>query len=83
MQPIKFAYFVYGSGTNLRPLDQGTALYARAWVREYECVDFWWDSSVSAWVESDHLWRLLSKGEVDLDSVDESDLPQGFPCPEL
>lgn len=83
MQPIRFTYYVYGSACHPQPLDPGTALYARAWISEYECRDFRWDPTLNSWCKSDYLWRLLSKGEVDLDRINAAQLPEGFPSPAL
>jgi len=80
MQPIRFLYFVYGSELNPQPLDPGVALYARAWVNEFQCVDLRWDKDSQTWVRSEHLWRLISRGEPDLDSF-EAELPPGIPPP--
>ena len=81
MQAIQIRYFVYGAAVNPKPLDPGTALYARAWVGETEITDFRWDPKICKWVESDYLWRLLTKGDVDLDHLEQSELPQDIPPP--
>lgn len=75
MQAIEIRYFVYGAAVSPKPLDPGTALYARARVGETEISDFRWDPKICKWVDSDYLWRLLTKGDVDLDSVEEGELP--------
>ena len=81
MRAIQISYFVYGAGVNPKPLEPGVALYARAWVGENEIADFRWDPKICKWVESDYLWRLLTKGDVDLDYLEQSELPQDIPPP--
>lgn len=83
MQPIKFRFFVYGADLRPVPLKPGVALYARAYVSEYSHRDFRWDPISHNWVESDYLSRLASRGDPDLDNLDEKELPVGIPYPEL
>lgn len=81
MEPIKFSYFLYGAAPDPKPGDPGTALYARAWISEYRCLDLRWEQDLGSWVETEYLWRLLSKGDPDLDSIKESELPVGVTHP--
>lgn len=81
MVPIRFTYFVYGAAIDPKPGDPGTALYARAWISDFKCVDLRWDRDRGAWVETEYLWRLLSKGHPDLESIKETELPAGVTQP--
>lgn len=81
MEPIHFMYFVYGSGTDLKPLDTGTAFYARAWVSEHDCRDFRWDQIACSWEPTTYLLRLSSRGDPDLDNVHPRDIPDWIPAP--
>lgn len=83
MQPIKFRFFVYGAGPRPRPLSPGVALYARAYVSEYSVRDYRWDPDTHAWVKSDYFSRLASRGDPDIDNLDERDLPDGIPYPDI
>ena len=75
MERIEPSFYVYGHKKNPKPLDEGTALYCRIWNSDNYPEDFRWDSDLQEWCQSDYLWRLLSKGEIDLDRVEESEIP--------
>lgn len=83
MQPIRPLFYVRGGPGDQDPMGYGTAIYCRVWIAEYDCRDFWWDKEKEEWVKSEYLGRLLSRGEPDLDQIEHSDLPEGFPWPQV
>lgn len=83
MQPIKPLFYVYGSSLRPRPLEPDTALYCRIHLSETQVLDFRWDVEGHEWRTSEYLGRLLSRGEVDLEMVDEAEIPEGVGWPRI
>jgi len=81
MEPVTITYFVYGSSCKPRTYAEGTALYARAWVAEFDFRDLRWHPGKSEWVSTDYLMRLISRGEPDLENLHPRDLPDSIPLP--
>jgi hypothetical protein len=75
MQPIKPLFYVYGSSLRPKPLEPGTALYCRIYLSESQVLDFRWDVEGHEWRENDYIGRLLSRGEPDLEQIDQSEIP--------
>ena len=83
MERIKPYFYVYGSSLNPKPLDEGTALYCRVWISNSYPSDFRWDRDLREWCKSDYLGRLLSRGEPDIEQIDESEIPIDVGWPKL
>ena len=81
LQPIRPLFYRRGGDDGSGPLDYGVALYCRIWVAEYDCRDFRWNKEAGSWETNVYVGRLLSRGEPDLDQIEHSDLPEGFPWP--
>lgn len=75
MEPLRVIYFVYGSEVSPKPLDPGTALYARVYVSEYLYDDYKWNTDTNEWGLNEYLGYLAATGSPDLDNVAEADLP--------
>ena len=52
-------------------------------MAEFDCRDFRWNKKIGRWETNDYVGRLLSRGEPDLDQIEYSDLPEGFPWPDI
>ena len=83
LQPIRRLLFVYGAHLNPKPREFGTALYCRVFISDYVFRDFKWDPGSLSWQRSDYLGRLLSRGEPDLENLEERELPAEIGWPEI
>lgn len=68
-------YFVYGSAEDPKPLDPGTALYARVYEGQYLYSDYRWDTDTNTWTSNEYLGYLMVTGDPNLDNVAVADLP--------
>jgi hypothetical protein len=68
-------YFIYSAAVGAKPLDEGSALYARVFRTEYSFKDYKWDRDANEWVASDYLGYLTATGSPDLENVAEENLP--------
>lgn len=72
---MEVMYFVYGSAEDPKPLDPGTALYARVYEGQYLYSDYGWNPDTNAWEPNEYLGYLMVTGDPNLDNVAEADLP--------
>jgi hypothetical protein len=67
-------YFVYGAAIDPKPLDPGTALYARVHESDHLYSDYRWDLASGSWEINEYLGHLMVTGAVDIENVDVADI---------